>query len=56
MVFPQADALDEVEIGVEHLLRGAAVEHAHEHRNDALDDNGVAVGLQTHLAVDAVGL
>ncbi len=55
-VLPQADALDEVQVGVEHLLWRRTVKHAHEHRDDSLDDDGIAVGLQAHMPIDAVGL
>ena len=52
----QPDGVDKVEVGIEYLLRGAVAEHTHQHRDDALDDNGVAVGLEMHLAVGIIGL
>lgn len=52
----QTDGVNKVEVGIENLLRGAVAEHAHQHRDDTLDNNGVAIGLEVHLAVDIVGL
>ena len=55
-VITKADGLDKVEVGIKYILGRGAVEHAHEHRDDALDDDIIAVSLQAHLSVDAVGL
>ncbi len=49
-VLLQPDRVDEVEVGCENLLRRAAVEYADEQRDDALGDDGIAVGRIVDLA------
>ena len=55
-VVVQPYGVNKVEVGIEYLLRGAVGEHTHQHRNDALHDDGIAIGLKVHLAVGIVGL
>ena len=49
-VFAQADAVDEVEVGVEYFLRGVSAEHAYEQCDNAFDDEGVALGAEVEQA------
>ena len=42
-VFPQADLLDEVEVGIEDFLWGMVAEHADEQTDNAFHDEGVAL-------------
>ena len=45
-VLAEAYGVDEVELGVEYLLRGVPVEGADEQGDDAAGDDGVAVGAE----------
>ena len=40
----QPNSVDEVEVGIDDVLWLLSTEHPDEHRHDALDDDGVAVG------------
>ena len=50
-VFLEADAVDEIEVGIEDLGRRVAAEHADEQGHDAAHDEGVAFGAEGDGAV-----
>ena len=52
----QSDGVDEVEVGVENLLRRGVAEHADEQGHDALHDEGVALGGEVEAPVAVVGM
>lgn len=52
----QTDLLDEIEVGIEDLLRRVAADHADEQRDDALGDERVAIGGEDEAAIGVVAL
>ena len=52
----QTDLLDEVEVGIEYLLRRMIAQHADQQGHDALDDERVTLGGEADFAVGIVGL
>ena len=48
-VFFQSDSVDEVQVGVENLLRGMSGKHADKQRDDAFHDDRIAISLEDNL-------
>ena len=49
-VIAKANTLDEIEVGIENFLWRMVAENADEEGDDALDDQGVALGAEMHEA------
>ena len=52
----QTYAVDEVELAAEYVGRCLVVEHSYEQRDDALDDERIAVGRELQATVHVVAL
>ena len=50
-VLAQANAVDEVEVGVEDLVGRPVVEHPHQQGHNALDDKRVGIGAEIDAAL-----
>ena len=55
-VFLQTDAVDEVEVGVENLLRRVVRQDTDQKGNNTLHDDGIALTLKVNLSVHVIGL
>lgn len=55
-VLLEAYLLDEVEVGIDNLFGGVAGEDLHQKADDALDDEGIALGLEHEAAIYLIGL
>lgn len=55
MVF-QSDALDEIQVGIENLLRSMSAQYADKQSDDSLHDESIALGSEHNLTVHIVSL
>ena len=49
-VFAETYIIDEMQVGIEYLVGSVSVENTNKQRNDAFDNNRIAVGREMHTA------